>query len=88
MIGGKLKSNLLRLWWGEVSLARAFWGYLIGGFILVIWAGILLIALIYLFAHWSGGRSAFAHNRTTIRTVGTIGARLPRVWVCRCVANL
>lgn len=54
MIGGKLKSNLLRLWWGEVSLARAFCGYLIGGFILVLFTGIFLIALIYLFAHWFG----------------------------------
>ncbi len=55
MIGSGLKTNLLRLWWGEVSLGRAFWGYLYGGLFVTLIGGMFFIILpIYLIALWMG----------------------------------
>ncbi len=55
MIGSGLKSNLLRLWSGEVSLGRAFWGYLYGGYFVTLFGGFFFIILpIYLIALWLG----------------------------------
>ncbi len=54
MIGGRLKTKLLRLWWGEIPLGRAFWVYLVGGMFALIISSMLLVFLVHLSAFWLG----------------------------------